>query len=72
MALVEVARLEAEAHEIHLGRTLLTILAAVFYALGWGAAMIVIGVWTVLTWSAAAMRLGWQDAFGRRRLRGAP
>lgn len=39
-------------------RVFLTVLAGVLYALGWLAGK----VWAALTWSAAAVRLGFTDA----------
>jgi hypothetical protein len=63
-----IERISADAREVHLGRLLLTALAAVFYALGWAVAKLVIGVWTAISWSLTALRLGWQDAH-RSRLR---
>lgn len=43
-------------------RVLLTAVAGVLYAVGWLAG----GLWVVLTWTAAAVRVGFTDATRRR------
>ena len=43
-------------------RVLLAVLAGLLYALGW----LVGKVWAAATWTAAAVRLGFTDATGRR------
>jgi hypothetical protein len=40
-------------------RLLLLVVGGVFWAIGWFAAR---AVWPALKWSAAAVRLGWEDA----------
>jgi hypothetical protein len=55
---VPVARISEEAADVHPGRALLTIIAAVFYVVGWVAAKVVGAV----AWSAAAVKVGWQEA----------
>lgn len=59
---VPVDRITAEARAAHPGRTLLTIVAAVLYGVGWVAAKTVAVVWLGLAWSFAAVKVGWQDA----------
>ena len=66
---VDLERVEAEARRIDIGRGLLTLVAALFYVLGWTAGRIVIGIATVLTWSIAAAKVGWQDAHRPARTR---
>ena len=46
----------AQAREVHFGRALLTVIAAVFYALGWAAGRFFFAA----AWSWTAVRLGWQ------------
>lgn len=53
------------------GRALLTAVAAVLYVLGWSVAMILGSLWLVVTWSAAAVQVGWREARTTRR-RGEP
>lgn len=65
---VDTDRISVEAREIHPGRTLLTVIAAVLYAIGWLLGTIVVGTWVALAWSFTAIRIGWQDA-ARARLR---
>ncbi len=55
------------ARDIHLGRALLTVLAAVLFALGWLAGRAVTGAVAVTLWCAAAVALGWRDARPRTR-----
>lgn len=55
-------RINAEARDIHPGRTLLTIIAAVLYGIGWIARKTFVVLWLILTWSWTAIRLGWQEA----------
>ncbi|WP_435111884.1 hypothetical protein [Nocardiopsis synnemataformans] len=71
---VPLARISARAGSpAHLGRTLLTLLAAMLYGLGWllgtAARGLLTGVAAVLwavgygaRWAAAAVAVGWQDA----------
>ena len=50
----------AQAREVHFGRAILTVIAAVFFAVGWVAAR---GFFAV-AWCGMAVKLGWQA--GRR------
>lgn len=65
---IDVERISAEARQIHPGRTLLVVAAAVLYAIGWLTGTLVVGAWVALAWTFTAIRLGWQDA-ARARLR---
>lgn len=68
----DVDRISAEARQVELGRSLLTILAAVLYALGWLLAKVVIVLWLIVAWTFTAIRLGWRDAWAthaRERVR---
>jgi len=55
---VPVDRISAEARDVHIGRTLLTLLAGFFYVLGWLAGKLVGGV----AWCFAAVKVGWQES----------
>ena len=55
-----VEEITAQARDVHFGRTLLTVIAAVFYGLGWAVAR---GFFCV-AWCGTAVKLGWQA--GRR------
>lgn len=66
MAVLDVERAERislEARQIRFGRTLLTLFAAFFYALGW----LLGAIWLALVWSVTAMKVGIQDGSGRPR-----
>lgn len=43
-------------------RTLLTVLASVFYAVGWVAAWTLGLAWVAITWAVAAVQVGWKSA----------
>jgi hypothetical protein len=55
---VPVNRISDQAREIQFGRTLLTVFAAVFFAVGWVAAK----TWLAVTFSAVAVKAGWLAA----------
>jgi hypothetical protein len=55
-------RITAEARQIHFWRTVLTVLAGLLFGVGWLAYKTVAGVWFVLAWCGAAVKVGWQDA----------
>lgn len=58
---VPVDEISVQARQMRPGRALLTVLAALLFAVGFVAAKIVTGVWLTLTWSAAAVKVGWQE-----------
>lgn len=58
--LMDTDRITREAREVQFGRTLLTIIAAVLFGLGWIVAKTFTVLWLVVTWSAVAVKLGWQ------------
>ncbi len=68
---VPVDRITAEAREIHFGRTILTAIAAVLFAIGWTLGKIVSGVralWVIfVAWPYAAVKVGWKEARRRGR-----
>lgn len=55
---VPVDRITTQARDVHFGRTVLTIIAAVFFSLGW----IVAKVWLAVVWCAVAVKVGWAEA----------
>lgn len=62
---VTLDRITAQAREIRFSRVFLTILAGMFYAIGWVAARTFGAVWLAMTWTAVAVKVGWTE--GRRR-----
>jgi hypothetical protein len=59
---VDLAEVNAAARAAHFGRAALTGIAAVLWAVGWLVGKLVAGVWFVVAWVFAAVRLGWRDA----------
>ena len=64
---VPVDEIGRRAAEVMPGRTLLTVLAGVLFGLGWVTAKAFGVLWLVLTWSWAAVGVGWQAAHGPSR-----
>jgi hypothetical protein len=58
---VPVARISAQAREVHFARMLLAVFAAVLFGVGWLAARVVGLLWLALAWSAVAVREGWRS-----------
>lgn len=58
---VPVDRITLEAREVHLGRALLTLLAGMFYVLGWTVAKLVNVVGFAVAWSWTAIKVGWVE-----------
>jgi hypothetical protein len=59
---VPVQRITTEAREIHFRRTALTLLAGLFWLLGWSVGKAFTAVWLALAFVAVAVRIGWSDA----------
>ncbi|MFW6033982.1 MAG: hypothetical protein ACOC9R_02500 [bacterium] len=59
---VPVERITAEARELHPGRTLLTLIAGLLYLIGWLVGKIFTVVWVAVTWSFAAVKVGFVEA----------
>lgn len=66
---VPVDRISAEASQVQFSRVALTVLAAVFYVIGWTAGKVftMVGwlaraLWFGLAWSATAVKVGWVEA----------
>lgn len=55
---VPVQRISTEAREVHFGRTALTVIAALFYVIGW----LVAKLWLAVAWCGTAVKVGWQEA----------
>lgn len=60
---VPVDRITAEARQIRLGRLLLTLVAGLFWLIGWVAGKAALAV----VWCAVAVKVGWQEARTARR-----
>jgi hypothetical protein len=50
-------QITAEARQVRAGRLLVTLIAAVFYSMGWFAAK----VFGAVIWCAVAVRVGWSE-----------
>jgi hypothetical protein len=59
---VPLDRISEQAREIRPGRALLTIIAAMLFALGWITAKMLTVAWLAILWSFAAVKVGWQEA----------
>lgn len=55
---VPVDRITTQARQVRFGHTILTIIAAVFFSIGW----VVAKVWLAIVWCAVAIQVGWQEA----------
>jgi hypothetical protein len=59
---VPLDRISEQAREIRPGHALLTIIAAMLFALGWITAKMLTVAWLAILWSFAAVKVGWQEA----------
>jgi hypothetical protein len=59
---VPVDQITREAREVHFTRTMLTVLAGLFWLLGFGVAKAFGAAWFALAWVAVAVLAGWTDA----------
>lgn len=55
---VPVDEITIEARQVRFGRTVLTLIGFVFFALGWVAS----NGWLAVCWCAVAVRTGWREA----------
>lgn len=62
LARVPVDQITEQAREVKFRRTMLTLLAGLFWLIGWTAGKVLGGIWLGLVWSATAVRVGWADA----------
>lgn len=67
LARVPVDDITQQARQVKPGRTLLTVIAAVFFGLGWVVAKAFEVLWLALTWSWTAVRVGWEAGHGPSR-----
>jgi hypothetical protein len=56
-----VDRVNAQAKDLEFWRTVLTVVAAVLYGLGWVIGWVFKGTWLVLSWCFAAAKVGFLD-----------
>lgn len=68
---VSVDDITRQAREIRLGRTLLTWIGALLFAVGWIARKTVVVLWLACAWAFVAVREGWREAGKTRVSRGA-
>jgi hypothetical protein len=59
---VPLDQITRQARDVQFGRVLLTVLAAVFFGIGWAAGRFFYG----LAWFGVAVRVGWQEGRGGR------
>lgn len=59
---VPVGQINRQAREIHFWRTVLTLLAGLLFGLGWLTAKAFAVLWLAMTWTAVAVKVGWQEA----------
>lgn len=55
---VPVEEITAQARQVRFGRTVLSLIGFVFFALGW----VLSTAWLALCWCAVAVRTGWREA----------
>jgi len=58
---VMVDQIGADARAADPGRVLLTVIAVVFFTIGWVAAKVLGGLWLAVAWSGMAVRAGWRE-----------
>lgn len=58
---VPVERITTEAREVHFGRALATLIAALLYLVGWVVAKAFGVVWFAAAWSFTAVKVGWDE-----------
>jgi hypothetical protein len=63
---VPVARISAEASQIRFFPMVLTLVGGLLFGVGWLAAKACTVAWSALTWTFAAMRVGWQEGMARK------
>jgi hypothetical protein len=64
---VPVSRISAQARQVHAGRALLTLIAGLFFVLGWVTFKVFAVLWLAVVWCAVATREGWREAKKPRR-----
>jgi hypothetical protein len=58
-------QVRVEAQRIDVAKVLLVVLALAPFVCGWLAAQLVRGSWAALSWTWAAVVVGWRTAYGR-------
>ena len=64
---VPVDEITAQAREVRFWRTVLTVIAAVLFGLGWVTARVFAVAWLAASWSWVAVREGWRASHGPSR-----
>jgi len=64
---VPVDEIREQASQARPGRVALTLVAGVFFCLGWVSAKAFAVLWLAVAWSAMAIKVGWQSAHGPSR-----
>jgi hypothetical protein len=64
---VPVDAISERAQSVRPGRSLLTLVAAVLFGIGWVVAKVAAVAWLCVTWSWAATATGWEAAHGPTR-----
>jgi hypothetical protein len=67
LAAIPVDRITVQARQIRFGRTMLTLLAGVLFAIGWCLAKSFAVAWLALSWCAIAVQVGWVEGLGGAR-----
>lgn len=62
MVSIPLERIKTEAGQLKFWRTVVLVIAAVLFFVGWLVAKVFVVLWGALTWSFAAVKIGWQDA----------
>lgn len=57
-----VERITAQARDVRVGPVVLSIVASVFFAIGWLAFKVCALAWLAVVWCAVATREGWREA----------
>lgn len=55
-------KIQRRAAELNAVQLLLLVVAGVFWVLGWLVSKLALMVWTGLSWTLAAVEVGWKDA----------
>jgi hypothetical protein len=61
---VPVDRITAQARTVKFSHVLLTLIAAVLYAVGWAAGKVLGAIWLAIAWSGTAVKVGGVEARG--------
>jgi hypothetical protein len=61
-----VERIDTTATRMRFGRSVLTIMASVLYALAWLVAKVFAAIWLIITWCIAAIKVGFMDGLKRQ------